>query len=105
MPLAELSTQLGIKRAAHLLRRATFGASKTQIDVFANLTPEQAIQRLFRQSLPDPVFPVDPENGQEWLVSGTTGGSEEFKLGQYYMGWFIAQMASAGVDETLSLPY
>jgi uncharacterized protein (DUF1800 family) len=106
MPLAELTDQLGVKRAAHLLRRATFGATKAQIDEFAALTPAQAIQRLYRQALPDPVLPPDPKTGQEWFLSGVTGAnSEEFRLGQYFMGWFISQMISSGVPDNLSLPY
>jgi uncharacterized protein (DUF1800 family) len=104
MPLAEFTGVLGVKRAAHLLRRATFGATKSQIDVYAQLTPAQAIQQLFHQSLPDPVLPPDPETGQEWFVSGGAT-SEEFKLGQYFQGWFLAQMMSAGITDNLSLPY
>ncbi len=106
MPLAELTGVLGVKRAAHLLRRATFGANKSQIDHFASLTPAQAIQELFHQPLPDPVLPIDPETGLEWFLSGTTNGSsEEFKLGQYFQGWFMAQMMSSGIPENLSIPY
>ena len=55
MPLTEFSGTLGLKRAAHLLRRATFGATKQQIDEFAQRTPAQAVDLLFRQTLPDPL--------------------------------------------------
>lgn len=106
MPLAELNEPLGIKRAAHLLRRATFGATKAQIDEFAALTPANAITRLFRQTLPDPPLPVDPKTGQEWFLSGVTGAnSDDFLLERYFMGWFMAQMMSSGVSEDLSLAY
>jgi uncharacterized protein (DUF1800 family) len=106
MPLAEFTDKLGVKRAAHLLRRATFGATKSQIATFAELTPAEAIQQLFHQTLPEPVLPIDPKTGQEWFLSGTTeGSSEEFKLGQYFQGWFLAQMMSAGVGEDVSLAY
>jgi len=99
MPLPEYGGTLGHKRAAHLLRRATFGGNKQTIDSFAGLTPAQAINLLFRQTLPDPVLPIDPETGQEWFLSGVTdANSEDFKLEEYFMGWFIGQMMSVGID-------
>ena len=54
MPLPEYSGTLGMKRAAHLLRRATFGATKQQIDAFAALTPAQAITALYRPGIARP---------------------------------------------------
>lgn len=93
MPLPEYAGTLGQKRAAHLLRRATFGATKQQIDSFAGLTPAQAITQLFRQTLPDPVLPIDPKTGTEWVVSGITdANSEGGELMQYLLSWFIGQM-------------
>ncbi|HEX6227620.1 MAG TPA: DUF1800 family protein [Chryseolinea sp.] len=93
MPLAEISGALGLKRAAHLLRRATFGATKQQIDSFAALTPTQATMQLFGQTLPDPVLPIDPKTGQEWVTTGTTdANSEGSDLNQYLLSWFIGQM-------------
>lgn len=93
MPLPEFSGALGLKRAAHLLRRATFGATKQQIDSFAGLNPTQATTLLFGQVLPTPVLPLDPKTGQEWVLSGITGAnSEEDELGQYLLGWFVGQM-------------
>ena len=93
MPLAEISGALGLKRAAHLLRRATFGATKQQIDSFAALTPAQATTQLFGQALPDPVLPIDPKTGQEWVLTGTTdANSEGSDLNQYLLSWFVGQM-------------
>jgi len=106
MPLTELSGTLGLKRAAHLLRRASFGATKEEIDSYALLTPAEAIDRLFRQPLPDPVLPADPSTGQEWFLSGTTdSNSDEDMLQQYFKGWIIAQMLGSGIDPSLSLAY
>ncbi|HET6541446.1 MAG TPA: DUF1800 family protein [Chryseolinea sp.] len=93
MPLAEISGALGLKRAAHLLRRATFGATKQQIDSFAALTPVQATTQLFGQALPAPVLPIDPKTGQEWVITGTTdANSEGSDLNQYLLSWFVGQM-------------
>ena len=106
MPLPELSGALGLKRAAHLLRRATFGPTKEEIDAFALLTPAQAIQQLFRQTLPDPLLPTDPFTGQEWVITGTTDANNpDDELQQYFKGWFIGQMLSNGIDPALSLAY
>lgn len=106
MPLPEFTGILGIKRAAHLLRRATFGATKSQIDAFALMTPAQAITELFRATLPDPILPPDPLTGQPWLNAlPNENGSEEDDLQTYFKGWFIAQMMSAGIDPAVSLSY
>ena len=93
MPLAEISGALGLKRAAHLLRRATFGATKQQIDSFAAFSPMQATTQLFGQALPAPVLPIDPKTGQEWVLTGTTdANSEGSDLNQYLLSWFVGQM-------------
>ncbi len=107
MPLPEFSGTLGVKRAAHLLRRATFGATKQQIDTFATYTPVQAITQLFRQVLPDPVLPIDPATGSEWFLTGTIPdvSSEGFELENYYKRWVIGQMISTGISPAQSLAY
>ncbi len=93
MPLAEFSGTLGKKRAAHLLRRATFGATKQQIDLFSTYTPLQAINALYHQSLTEPLPPIDLKTGQEWVTAGVTGAnSKDDQLSEYFKGWFIAQM-------------
>ena len=106
MPLPEYSGTLGLKRAAHLLRRATFGATKQQIDAFAALTPAQAITALYRQALPEPVLPIDPKTGQEWVISGVTdANSDGGELEEYFKRWFVGQMMSVGIAPSLSLAY
>ena len=104
MPLPEFSGTLGVKRAAHLLRRATFGATKQQIDTFATYTPVQAITQLFRQTLPDPVLPVDPATGTEWFLSGITDANSD-NLGDLFKAWFIGQMVGSGIAPAQNLPY
>jgi uncharacterized protein (DUF1800 family) len=106
MPLPEYSGTLGLKRAAHLLRRATFGATKQQIDAFSSLTPAQAVTQLFRQTLPDPILPIDPITGQEWVLSGITdANSDSGELEAYFKSWFVGQMLSNGVTPAQSLAY
>lgn len=105
MPLPEFSGTLGLKRAAHLLRRATFGATKEQIDTFSTYTPAQAITALFRQTLPDPILPIDPATGSEWFISGVTDANADSPLEEYFKRWFIAQMLGVGIAPSVSLAY
>src|SRR5687767_11089428 len=106
MPLTPLTDPLGPKRAAHLLRRATFGASINDIKAYANLTPAVAVSQLFRPAtpLPDPLPPVDPLTGQAWGFT-PPAGDEDGDYQEYFKGWFIGQMMSSGIAPNLSLPY
>ncbi len=54
---------LGTQNAAHLLRRATMGATRQQIDQFAQLDATTAVTRLLTTT-PLPPPPVDPATGQ-----------------------------------------
>ncbi|UII30822.1 DUF1800 domain-containing protein [Fulvivirga ulvae] len=107
MPLTALTGSLGVKRAAHLLRRATFGATKQQIDYFANLTASQAVTQLFATDLPDPILPIDPATGQEWVESGVVEGanSGDDELRAYFKAWFIGQMMSTDIADSHELAY
>lgn len=104
MPLNVLTSTLGKKRAAHLLRRTCFGGSIAEIDAFASLTPTQAVAQLFSTSLPDPVLPIDPLTGTEWITTGNAQ-SENFELNRYFLAWNLGQMLANGVDDSIKLPY
>ncbi|MFY0689725.1 MAG: DUF1800 family protein [Cyclobacteriaceae bacterium] len=106
MPLTPLVERLGRKRAAHLLRRACFGATKSQIDEFSSMTAIEANERLFDNDIPDPALPIDPLTGSEWITSGTTdANSEDFALGGFLMDWWIGNFMSAGINEAQSLSF
>jgi|APTNR8051073442_1049403.scaffolds.fasta_scaffold00003_77 uncharacterized protein (DUF1800 family) len=106
MPLPEYFGTLGTKRAAHLLRRATFGPTKAQIDSFASLSPSQAIQQLYRQALPDALPPIDPDTLEPWVITGVTDPEKmEFQYQEFFKKWCIGQMMSAGVSPAQTLPY
>jgi hypothetical protein len=109
MPLNQLTEQLGVKRASHLLRRAIGGADIATINSFAILTPQEAIAQLIPDSpidLPDPPLPVDPLTGTEWITTGTTdANSENFQLTRYLNAWMIGQLLADGVDSSTHLPY
>ncbi|MTI20720.1 DUF1800 family protein [Fulvivirga sp. RKSG066] len=107
MPLSPISGTLGVKRAAHLLRRATFGASKDVVDEFAALTAAQAVARLFDQNLPDAPVPLDTSaTNQDWVTNGTLEGvnSDDRTLTNYFKGWFLGQMLGSGVINASQKP-
>ncbi|NJN42609.1 MAG: DUF1800 domain-containing protein [Flammeovirgaceae bacterium] len=92
MPLSEYTGILGTKRAAHLLRRATFGPTINQIETFATLTPAAAILQLFRQPLPDTPPPIDPDTNEPWVITGITDpDKEDSEYQEYFKRWFIGQ--------------
>ena len=104
MPLPIFSGTLGVKRAAHLLRRAAFGGLKADIDAFAPLTATSAVSNLFNNNLDDPLLPIDPLTGTEWISTGALeSGSEEGELQEYFKGWFLGQMVASGYNGNLRL--
>ena len=107
MPLSTFSGPLGTKRAAHLLRRAAFGASKEIIDYFSTLTSAQAVSQLFpAAALPDPFLPIDPATGSEWISAPVTdANSDDGELQEYFKGWLLGQMLEPGVSEGFKLPF
>ena len=106
MPLSPLTGVLGQNRAAHLLRRATFGATRDQINSFAGLTAGQAVAQLFNANLPDAPLPLNPETGQTWAVTGPPpeGTNDREQQGQFKR-WLLGQMLNAGVEENLKPSY
>lgn len=106
MPLTPFAGTLGIKRASHLLHRATFGAKKSEVDAFASMTADQAVQQLFQSPLPDPVLPIDTETGAGWLLlPESDANSGDTDLQEFFKGWFIGQMLSPDIPATQSLAY
>ena len=106
MALPPFDGILGVTRAAHLLRRSAFGATKQQIDQFALLTPQQAIALLFRNDLPDPPLPIDTATGETFigvpLTDANSGGRE---LENFFLRWSVGQMLSAGVVDEMQISF
>lgn len=102
MPLDPLNEQLTPKRAAHLLRRATFGGSKTQIDTVGNMNSSAAVDMLFDTIVPQPAPPIDLKTGREWVTRGFQDGENDntFVLVDYFLQWFLGQMMSPGIADT-----
>lgn len=108
MPLTPHTGPLGRRGAAHLLRRATFGPTITDIRTFSSLTPAVAVARLFRPAAPTPDAPppIAPGESDSWVITGITDAQKmEFEYQEYFKQWCIAQMMSAGVPAAQSLAY
>ncbi|MEA2041257.1 MAG: DUF1800 domain-containing protein [Bacteroidota bacterium] len=90
---------LGIKNAAHLLRRAAFGATKQQIDQYAGMTAAQTLDDLF-QDVPVPEPPIDPLTGETWLNPKPDPeiNSKNHLLLKYYMAWHFEQMRKSNIS-------
>lgn len=100
--LQPVSGILDKRRASHLLRRATFGASRSEIDQFANMTAGQALTELFKpMQVPQP--PIDPQTGQPWVnPKPTDANSGKQELQAFFNGWWLEQMrkgAPSGIEK------
>ncbi|RLD62575.1 MAG: hypothetical protein DRI95_12945 [Bacteroidetes bacterium] len=103
--LNAITGQLGLKNAAHFLRRATFGPTRTTIDEFASKTVTEALADIM-QVLPVPDPPVDPKTGEHWLpkpVEDVNSGDDS--LFEYFKGWFMEQMRTTGMNITEKMTF
>lgn len=96
MPLVSHSGVLGKKAAAHLLRRATFGPNKQEIDYFSGLTAAQAIAELF-QVTPEPAAPLVPGAVTSWVTTAPSIDEEDDEQQQYVIRWWLGQILHTNV--------
>lgn len=103
MPLVQHSGTMGKKAAAHILRRATFGATRAEIDTFAGLTAAQAITALFQITTvpPEPVLP----GGGTWVTSPPPMGEDDLPQQQYIRQWWLGQILRNSVASAQPLAY
>lgn len=105
MALPQQSGILGRKRAAHLLRRITFGPSKADIDTFSTYSVANALNILF-QDTPFPEPPLDLKTNATWVdIPSTPANSSESPLQEYFKGWWIKQMLAKGVQDSDRLSF
>ena len=89
--IAPISGILGLERAAHLLRRATYGCTREEIEQFATLDIDTALNQLF--DFPnEPPPPVDVNSGNVWASDGDILSDKR----QIY-SWFIYEILRPGV--------
>lgn len=93
----DLNTALGRKNAAHLLRRLTFGPSRTDIDTFASYTINHALSLLLaEQEAASP--PLDIMTGNAWVNPGpnSENSTEQDLMHMTFAWWFNLIRTSQG---------
>jgi len=100
--LNEMTGLLGPNRAAHLLKRATFGPTIQEISQYAAYTPAEALDLLLDETEENPAPPIDPQTGQTWVdptgasgppsASEAGGNSEQDMLFSYFQAWHMDVM-------------
>lgn len=101
--LNEITGVLGSARAAHLLRRATFGPTIPEINQFSILTATEAMALLLDDTAENPLPPIDAATGLTWVdPTGATGppkagggNSEQEQLFEYFQSWHMDVMRQA----------
>lgn len=95
--LNPITGKLGIKKAAHLLRRTTFGPTKQDIEKFANMDISAAMDILLQDvALPSP--PKDPATGSSWLPKPKEENSGDDLLFEYFSAWFLELMRNSSTN-------
>ncbi len=95
--LSPITGTLGLERAAHLLRRATFGPTRTEIENFAAMNVSTALDTLLAP-LATPNPPSDPLTGTNWLPKPGEINSGDDSLFEYFQAWFIELMRTTGAN-------
>jgi len=96
--LNPISGVLGAQKAAHLLRRATFGPRLQEITSFSGMTAQAAITALL-QAQPEPALPIDPATGSNW-ISPNTPDPDTDDFSDYTRSWWMENMRSSGANLT-----
>jgi len=101
--LTEITGKLGSARAAHLLRRTTFGPTLSQINEYGEYTAGEALDALFIEPLEDPAPPIDPQTGNTWVdplgqSKAGTSNSEQDDLFKFYRAWHLDVMLKSGAN-------
>lgn len=97
MPFLDPYAQpLTAKQAAHLLRRATFGASPGQIKTFTGTKPQDALRKLLTE-LPAPAPPVDPKTTKTF-VDLPFDKINDGPYSTYLKYWWLGTMMNSAVS-------
>ena len=100
--ISAFSGLLGNRKAAHLLRRTTFGPTKAQILAFANKTPAQALSDLltFNAITTKPIDPYITVPNSTWvdMLPDPQNGADNNQRRNFVVGWM---MHNFRLDNTL----
>ncbi len=92
----DLNAPLGLKNAAHLLRRLTFGPARSEIDTFSGYTIGQALDVLLTIQVP-PLPPIDSRTGDSWVNPGPSdANSDPSELMNMTFAWWLNLMRTSG---------
>ena len=102
-----ISGQLSEKQAAHLLRRATFGPSVSDIKAFTGQNISSAVDSLFSGTSPVHDPPLDLKTGQTWLNPRSVDetNSDQNSLQTYFMIWHLEQIRKSGINAHERITY
>jgi uncharacterized protein (DUF1800 family) len=104
--LSAYTDVLGTRKAAHLLRRAVFGATKKEIDAWAAKTPQQAVAVLLTSSNNIPLPPKDPATGNTWVnPKPSEANSDGDDLKQQTKVWWLTQMRTSPLNSQEKFTY
>lgn len=94
------TTTLDAKSASHLLRRATFGPTQSEIALLTGKTPEQAVNLLFSNTsyVASPPQPVEMDGsrsdaGQQFL-NKPFSSARVLQYNSYVKYWWVGQMTA-----------
>jgi len=96
MSLTPRSGNLGVRLAAHLLRRTSFRFTKPRVDELKGITADVAVENLFNTPVPDPYidkpldFELHEQTGDgEWIDNDTVGNDNEGLRREWVAGWWF----------------
>ena len=100
--LNPITGTLGRRRAAHILRRATFGPTRADINLFAARTADQAIAEIY-QAAAAPALPTDFDNFKAWWLQHmlNSGRSGIEKMVFFFHTHFTAKEEVVGNNQAL----
>lgn len=93
--LDPITGTLGSHRAAHLLRRALFGFTKSTLSQFSGLTAQAAVDMLFTPA-PPVTPPLDPQSSPLSTWIGGVAVSEGFELDGVLLNWWVSTLKNHG---------
>ena len=107
--LNSLKETLGLRKAKHLLRRATFNYTKEQLELFATLTATQAFDALSKNTVDALQAPFDPQPIENpdgfWTLTSkdpNSFNSQGRKRSHVAAWWFYNALKSNSIKHKLS---
>lgn len=98
--LNPISGTLGVQNASHLLRRATFGPTLSDMQLFSGMTATAAIQELLLPQTPSDL-PIDYLTGTDWVYPNTFHPNHSTStVCRFTSSWWMENMRGSGTNLT-----